>query len=68
MVRSDQRGRERIELMGNSRKEKAGLPEGSPDVSNTCYGLVPVSTAAATAATTTAASGTWLLWARFIDG
>jgi hypothetical protein len=31
-VRPDERAEKRITLMGNSRKEIAGLPDGSPDV------------------------------------
>ncbi|MDH4186907.1 MAG: hypothetical protein OEV08_07910, partial [Nitrospira sp.] len=34
-VRPDQRAGKRIEVMGNSRKEIAGLPDGSPDVQHT---------------------------------
>ena len=68
-VRPGQRAEKRIEMMGNSRKEIAGLPDRQPRRVNTRYGLVPVTTKPATTTTTaTATTRAWLLGARFVDG
>lgn len=66
-VRPGQRAEKRIVVMGNSRKEIAGLPDRQPRRVNTRYGLVPVTTRPAATATTPA-TRTWLLGARFVDG
>jgi len=58
-----QEAENRIALMGNSRKELAGLPDRQPRRVNTRYGLIPVAASA-----TTTATRTWLLGTRFVDG
>ena len=65
-VRPGQKPEKRIELIGNSRKEIAGLPDRQPRRVLTRCGLVPVATTtAATAAATT--TSTWLLGTCFVD-
>jgi hypothetical protein len=62
-----QKAENRIALMGNSRKELAGLPDRQPRRVNTRYGLIPVAASATTTAAT-AATRPWLLGTRFVDG
>ena len=61
-----QKAENRIALMGNARKEIAGLPDRQPRRVNTRYGLIPIA-ASATTTTTAATTGTWLLGTRFVD-
>ena len=63
-----QEAENRIALMGNSRKELAGLPDRQPRRVNTRYGLIPVAASATTTSTAATTTRTWLLGTRFVDG
>jgi len=65
-----QEAENRIALMGNSRKELAGLPDRQPRRVNTRYGLIPVAASATKFAgdetgLSVAVSGARHLWFRF---